>query len=85
MAKTIHIHGARFWSQDCESWFQSWAQEILQKTATIKNARAWTAALKYEKPQTLKLISNQKVIASRFLSAPEFQIFLQLRSLPSMT
>ena len=61
----------RFWSPDCELWFQSQAQEILQKTATIKNARAWTAALKYEKPWTLKLISNQEVIASRFLSAPE--------------
>ena len=60
-----------FWSPDCESWFQSRAQEILQKTATIKNARAWTAALKYEKPRMLKLISNQEVIASRFLSAPE--------------
>ena len=60
-----------FWSPDCESWFQSQAQEILQKTATIKNARAWTAALKYEKPWTLKLISNQEVIASRFLLAPE--------------
>ena len=66
-----------FWSPDCELWFQSQAQEILQKTATIKNARAWTVALKYEKPRTLKLISNQEVIASRFLSAPELNFLRQ--------
>ena len=66
-----------FWSPDCELWFQSQAQEILQKTATIKNARAWTVALKYEKPRMLKLISNQEVIASRFLSAPESNFLRQ--------
>ena len=60
-----------FWSPDCELWFQSQAQEILQKTATIKSATAWTVALKYKKPRMLRLINNQEAIASKFLSAPE--------------
>ena len=66
-----------FWSSDCELWFQSQAQQILQKTATIKSARAWTVALKYEKPRTLKLINYQEAIASKFLSAPD--VVLSLR------
>ena len=66
-----------YWSPDCEAWFQSRAQEILQQTATVKNAGAWAAALKYEKPRTLKLINNQDAIASRFLLAPESDFLRQ--------
>ena len=67
-----------FWLPDCELWFQSQAQEILQKISTVKSARAWTVALKYGKPRMLKLNNNQVAIASRFLLASESNFLPQL-------
>lgn len=66
-----------YWSPDCEAWFQSRADEISNRTATVKNARQWAAVLKFEKPRTLKLVSNQEMIASSFLLGPESDFLRQ--------
>ena len=60
-----------YWSPDCEAWFQSRAKEITERTASVKNAGQWAAAMKFEKPRTLRFVSNQEIIARSFLLAPE--------------
>ena len=53
-----------YWSPDCKAWFQSCTRTILDGTATIKNASVWCQVMKFEKPMVLKLVQNQKTIAS---------------------
>ena len=56
-----------YWSPDCEAWFQSRARAIMDGSATVKNARVWSQAMKFEKPRVLKLVQNQETVASRLL------------------
>ena len=39
--------------------------------ASVKNAGQWAAAMKFEKPRTLRFVSNQEMIARSFLLASE--------------
>ena len=60
-----------YWSPDCEAWFQSRAKEIKEGTASVKNTGQWAATMKFKKPRTLRFVSNQELIATNFLLAPE--------------
>ena len=60
-----------YWSPDCEAWFQSRARTISDGTATVKNARVWSQAMKFEKPRVLKLVQNQETITSHLLRNTE--------------